>query len=845
MCSHKKAQTVISDSASRSIGLLFPPQQELLDAGFRNSVDDWVISTPTGSGKTLIAEWAIDDTLRRGLSAIYLAPLRAIVDEKAAEWQFKYGHEAVGVFTGETARRTSLQNPALQRVLLMTPEKLISYLLSWRRHQNWLSRVGLIVVDELHLLGDSTRGAGLESMVVRFRRVNPFIRFIGLSGTLSNAEQLAAWIGARTFVSDWRPIPVEKHIRRFKNLNHKYGLLLEDIRATLTDHGKVLVFVNSRKKAESLTARLRDDAVASEFHHAGLPRDDKLKIQSSLRDRKIDVMISTSALEMGVNFPVRKVIIYDAYCFDGESFAPMSIQRFQQCAGRAGRPGYDATGEACIFLPSWDSAKINYIRGQAEPIESALFRRDALLREILGEISSRLCISGEHLETNFAARTLWRRQGGQLQLDEHLKVLKDNALIKETEKEKRTYLADTPLGRIATQMALSPSTIILWACVYKKWEWLEEFDFLLAVCLAAEASPVLGFNFEEIDHMGDQLLETPSTILDMTWDECRDGIQGLNPKRLLSAIKAAIIFRQYIDGQSLESLSDRYDCYTSDLIALKQNFVWLLAAAQRTFHVLELPRLREEFGDDDETPLPMSWAVKSCRDLGLMVEYGVPRESVGLVQIPGIGKKRAAALLAKGICRLDDLLTRSPDEVALILAVKPATAEKILDQARELHEQDKDDCPFGDQFSSRSRLQQQPKAWNWPATVDPYRLRRSFELRITHRSDECVRIEGGSEPHQVRVDIDALRHRSYTCDCHDFAKGHTLCKHIIRARLELNDDKEILEAIRMLQEQRGRSLRYGLGELWMRVSDLFDRFSGRDADYLGAQFLRKATLPHR
>src|SRR5262249_53494684 len=154
------------------------------------------------------------------------------------------------------------------------------------------------------------------------------------------------------------------------------------------------------------------------------------------------------------------------------------------------------------------------------------------------------------------------------------------------------------------------------------------------------------------------------------------------------------------------------------------------------------------------------------RDLGLMIEHGVPRNSVGLVRIPGIGTKRAAALLANGISRLDDLVMRSPSEVATILAVKPATAEKMLEKARQLQEEDKDQCPFGDELS-RPQLQRPPGAWNWPAVVDPYRLRRSFELRITHRSDECVRIEGGSEPHQVHVNTDALRRRSYICDCPD------------------------------------------------------------------------------
>lgn len=822
---------------------LFPPQAELLRSGFLDSAANWVICAPTGSGKTLMGEWALLQAVERGRRAVYVAPLKAIVEEKLADWGAKYPNVEIGLFTGETTREPKRAAPKGERILLLTPEKLAGYLSSWKRHHCWIGQIDAVVIDEFHTLGDRHRGASLECLIGRLQRVNPFVRIVALSGTLSNGEEIAGWLKARLFRTEWRPVPIERRIVTFKKITDKYEKLLSEVLKTKEEGGKTLVFVNSRRRSEDLASRLRKEGFIADFNHAGLDQAKRTLTQTDMRQGRLDVVVSTSTLEMGVNFPARKVVIFDSYGFDGESFVPISAQRYLQCAGRAGRAGYDDKGEALIFLPSWARVDIDYLHADPEPVASALFGADRLLAEVLSEVSSRLSISAAHLDANFGARSLWRAQGGARDLGWQVDYLTEAGLLK-LEEEGR-YLSETSLGRVACQMGLSPQTVVLIRDFFQMHQHIHDFDLLLAACLTRELAPKLGFNFEEIDKMTDAVLDVKSHMLDGQRGEIARIASNLKDKQVLSAIKCAVILHQHTQGSNLAALAADYDCYPADLQALKHNAGWILETAQRIFSLLWRQVLKSEgvVCDEEGEERPESIQEVVCRNLRLMIEHGLPRDCIGLVEIPGIGSVRAHKLVNAGIRNISSFLAAGSARLQEILGLKAPIIGKMIEATGGLAGTSDAECFFD--FGAEPAATQADSSGgttNWRGFgIDPYRLRRALELRVDHVSGEAVRVSGGAEPHLVSVDEDRRGRRTYACDCADFAKGHTLCKHIIRARLELHDDEDILAMLRRLKEDRKKPLRYSLGDLWMNVCGVYDVFNERSVDYSGQRFLDRAT----
>ncbi len=818
---------------------LFPSQSQLLSRGYLESDSNWLICAPTGAGKTRMAEWALEQSVSRGFKGAYLAPLKAIVDERMEEWSERYTDIRIGLFTGETTRSKRSHIPTDESILLFTPEKLAAYLQNWKKHLPWLAQLDSVVIDEIHLLGDPNRGATLETLIGRLQRINPFVRIIGLSGTLSNGQEIAEWMKGQFFTTTWRPVPVDHRIRRFKRITDKEEIALEEVRSTLSENGKVLIFVNSRRRSEKLARWLTTHDIKADCNHAGLTKDHRTRTQQQMRYGELDVVVATSTLEMGVNFPARKVIIYDAYGFDGERFTPLTIQRYRQSAGRAGRAGYDTTGEAVLLLPNWHRDGNRYLTVDPEPVRSSLFTTQNLLREILTEIAGRLSISEDHLETNFAERTLWRKQDGQSDLSLYVKNLVLADLIKEKENKGRVYLSITALGRIAVQMSLSPLTAQLIIDFLKEYPNPSEFDLLLISCLTPEVTPKLGFNFEEIDQMTDVLLQVPSTILDRKPNWLLTPGRKINEKKILSAIKCAVILHQHIHGEDLETLAINYDCYSADLSLLKNNIGWILDAATRIFNVASKTK-SETNNTIDSAPPPVRHA-QLAQALIQMVAYGIPRHALGLVKIKGIGSKRAQALVVSEIYSREQLLSADQVYLSKILKLRRQSIEKILGGIEEIVSQNEfseESCSDPLTITAKSLLEK------WPTEVDPYRLRRAFELKVDHQSAECMQISGGTEPHQVTISEDGRQTRSYTCDCIDFQKGNIQCKHVLRSRLE-HDDGQITELVKQMKDVRPKELRFSLGELWMKTGRTFDSFNGRNVDYGGAHFMAKANKRRR
>jgi helicase len=288
---------------------LNPPQQQVVDCGLLTSGFSCVLQMPTGSGKTWLAKKAIRRTVQSGLRALYLTPLRALAEELASNWVSEFAGVKVGIFTGDYGRGgQAFPTPYRDaRVLIMTPERLDVCTRTWRSHWNWIPKVDLVVVDEVHLLGDRGRGARLEGALSRFRRLNPFCRVLALSATLGNRSELAEWLGGVEFGSEWRAVPLEWRISRYRKADQKPEVLLSEARSVVEAGGQSLVFVQSRRRAEALARFLTERGLRADYHHAGLGRTERRKAEDAFRGRQTQVLVATAPWRWGSISPPGKL----------------------------------------------------------------------------------------------------------------------------------------------------------------------------------------------------------------------------------------------------------------------------------------------------------------------------------------------------------------------------------------------------------------------------------------------------------------------------------------------------------------------------------------------------------
>jgi len=192
-----------------------PSQEKSIKQGlFQNNKNQLVVS-PTGSGKTLVAELAmLDCILNKKKRVIYIVPLKALASEKYKEFLELYGDKfRIRISVGDL--QTEKYNYDYD-LLLVTAEKLDSLI---RNSLDILSDLGLVIADEIHLINDEKRGPTLEVLLSIFRMKYQQVRIIGLSATVKNKEEFADWLDADLIYDEFRPVELQQLILNENDLN--------------------------------------------------------------------------------------------------------------------------------------------------------------------------------------------------------------------------------------------------------------------------------------------------------------------------------------------------------------------------------------------------------------------------------------------------------------------------------------------------------------------------------------------------------------------------------------------------------------------------------------------------
>ncbi|HWQ71916.1 MAG TPA: DEAD/DEAH box helicase [Desulfitobacteriaceae bacterium] len=372
---------------------------EAIDAG--QSV---IVAAPTGTGKTLIADYLIEKAVLEQSRVIYTAPIKALSNQKFKDFKKQFGDSTIGIMTGDV-----VLNPTAP-ILIMTTEIFRNQVITEDPNLNIVSYV---IFDEIHWLNDEERGTVWEESIILAPQ---HIRILGLSATIANARQLTDWIknirqeeiilieeekrvvpleyyyysketGLTTYSKLWNYYLKKHKKNKTENLPFSATNHLDLIRTIQNNYLPALYFVFSRKqcadKARELAGianflKAKDRTKVEElfnshfgdesnwslstqrlkrlctkgiaYHHAGLLPNQKVIVEELFQQKLIQVLYCTETFSVGINYPVKSVCFDSLKKYDGKEFRTLANHEFFQMSGRAGRRGIDEKGYSFALI---------------------------------------------------------------------------------------------------------------------------------------------------------------------------------------------------------------------------------------------------------------------------------------------------------------------------------------------------------------------------------------------------------------------------------------------------------------------------------------------------------------
>ena len=684
---------------------LYPPQADSIKSGLLDG-KSILVSAPTASGKTLIAMLAMINYLSKNNGkVIYLSPLRALAAEKFSEFKklekVALGKKVkVGISTGDYENiEKNLEN---SNVLILTNEKMDSII---RHGAEWVEEIGLVIADEVHLIGDENRGPTLEMVLTQLKLLETNPQIVGLSATITNSDEIADWLNCKLVKNDWRPVPLSEGVCDAGEITMNDGKVFSVERSvcgtpidlgvqSVKEGGQSLIFAETRNRSKSLATKAAD-AISQilekkdleelqktskkillenehteliktlaflvkkgvAFHHAGLNQNCRQTIETEFRKGTIKLLSSTPTLAAGVNLPARRVVISSINRYNAKVGAnrPISILEYKQLCGRAGRPQYDDYGEAIIVGNGNTEDLIDYyINGEPEPIISKITDDKSLRTHILSVVVTHPGIKKDEI-LEFFLQTLGglqsRKPTIKFAIDISLRFLSSEyLLIKKGER-----YAATEFGKKTSMLYIDPLTATYFrdAIENVSQDRKHTFGFLHLISNCEEFFPK--FSLRKKDY------ESASLLIENNSSELLEQISEYDCSRSLLALHA------WITESSELSLSDNFGVESGDMHRMAETANWLSYCLREISKHVERADLLEELGN-----------------LRKRIVYGIREELLELVRIKGIGRIRARILYKHRIKNLDDLAKIPVNKLAEIDKIGSTLADNIKSELRKV-----------------------------------------------------------------------------------------------------------------------------------------------------------------
>lgn len=345
---------------------LYPAQEDaLLELASGANV---ILATPTGSGKSLVALGGILFAMAQGRRCVYTAPIKALVSEKFFDLCDVFGAERVGMLTGDAA-----VNPDAP-VICATAEVLANQAL----REGSSTDVGLVCMDEFHYYGDRERGWAWQVPLIELTGA----QFLLMSATLGDVGRIRDDLVRRTgreaavISGGERPVPLEyeyvttpihQTIEVLLGQDRAPVYVVHPTQAAALERAQACMSLNvcSKEEKRAIAEQLGGFRFTAGFgktlsrlvrhgigvHHAGmLPRYRRL-VERLTAAGLLKIVCGTDTLGIGINVPIRTVLITSLVKFDGRKMRVLRAREFHQIAGRAGRPGFDTTGFVVVQAP--------------------------------------------------------------------------------------------------------------------------------------------------------------------------------------------------------------------------------------------------------------------------------------------------------------------------------------------------------------------------------------------------------------------------------------------------------------------------------------------------------------
>ncbi|AKU96691.1 Helicase, C-terminal:DEAD/DEAH box helicase [Labilithrix luteola] len=457
---------------------LYPAQEEaILELFEGNNV---ILNTPTGSGKSLVAEAAHFDALVRGKRSFYTSPIKALANEKFFALVKTFGADNVGLMTGDaTVNRDA-------PIICATAEILANLALEGGPNAD----VDVAVLDEFHYYSDRERGVAWQLPLLTL----PQTQFLLMSATFGDPtpfeKHLNQLTGRRTAVvrSTHRPVPLDfeyretplhETVQELVSKGKHPAYVVNFTQRSAAEEAQNMMSVDFCSKdekkaiAEALKGARFDSPYGREIqrfirhgvgvHHAGLLPKYRLIVEKLAQKGLLKIISGTDTLGVGVNVPIRTVVFTKLCKFDGEKTSILSVRDFQQISGRAGRKGFDDQGSVVAQAPEhvvenlrmeakagsdpakkrkivkkkppewgyvhWDKNTFERLIGsQAEPLVSRFSVSHGMVVSVVAREENGGCMALAHLIKSSHERTAQQRILGRTAL-EMFKSLRDADIL--------------------------------------------------------------------------------------------------------------------------------------------------------------------------------------------------------------------------------------------------------------------------------------------------------------------------------------------------------------------------------------------------------------------------------